>query len=103
MSAAIISESLRQASHRLPATSASLASKACHQKGDISDWIDQGGTQAELETLVELTEPLGRAQPTEPTTHPEVDGIRRRARRLLRVHADAHLYVRPSGQNVASR
>jgi len=69
-----MSESLRQASHRLPAASASLASKACHQKGDISDWIDQGGTQAELETLVELTEPLGRAQPTEPTTHPEVDG-----------------------------
>jgi len=25
------------------------------EKGDISDWIDRGGTQADLETLVELT------------------------------------------------
>jgi putative DNA primase/helicase len=31
-------------------------------KGDISVWIDQGGTQDDLECLVELTEPLARPQ-----------------------------------------
>ena len=34
------------------------------EKDDISDWIDAGGTQDDLECLVELTEPLARPKTT---------------------------------------
>lgn len=39
-------------------------------KGDISDWIDAGGTQSDFETLVELAEPL--PQPSPPSSDEEV-------------------------------
>jgi hypothetical protein len=32
------------------------------EKGDISDWIDDGGSQTDLETLVELARPLSPAE-----------------------------------------
>jgi hypothetical protein len=41
------------------------------EKGDVSDWIDQGGTQSDLETLVDLTEPF-RPPPSAPPS--EISG-----------------------------
>jgi hypothetical protein len=43
------------------------------EKGDISNWIADGGSQSDLETLVELTEPLAPAegQAVNPPEHDE--------------------------------
>jgi hypothetical protein len=43
-------------------------------EGDVSDWIDQGATQDDLECLVELCEPLARPQPTTRDDDGEVIG-----------------------------
>jgi len=43
------------------------------EKGDISDWIAAGGSQSDLETLVEDTAPFGTRPPVDDDT--EIDGV----------------------------
>jgi hypothetical protein len=38
------------------------------EKGDISDWMDGGASQSDLETLVELAEPFKSEQPAAPSS-----------------------------------